>query len=315
MAHLNGRVLAIIGYGAQGSAQAQCLRDSGVNVIIGSRPGKSAEKAAADGFTVMSISDAVRAADIVHILLPDEVHAAVYAAEIGPNLRAGQALCCSHGFNLVYKQIVPPGDIDVIMVAPKGVAAAVRNAYLAGSGVAGLFSVRQDFTGNARNIALAIAKAMGYTRIGVAECTFEQETVQDIFGEQNVLCGGMVDLMKNAFEVLTEKGYPPELAYFEVVYEVKLIVDLIMANGFTRMHEMISNTAEFGEYYNGPQIITPDVKQRMRESLERIENGEFAAEFMKQAAAGHPVITEKRAEFADSLLEKTSAAIRALYQK
>ncbi len=316
MAHLNGKTVAVIGYGSQGTAQAQCMRDSGVNVIIGARMGgASAERAAADGFQVMSPAEAAEKADIIHMLLPDEHHGKIYAEDIAPHMKAGKTLSCSHGFNIVFKRIVAAEDIDVIMVAPKSPATEERKAFLAGFGVPGLVAVHQNPSGNAMNTALAMAKAMGFTRAGVLECTFEQETYEDLFGEQNVLCGGMVDLMRYGFETLTEAGYPPEMAYFEVVHEVKLIVDIIIENGFRKMNEVISNTAEFGEYFNGPQIITPDVKERMKESLKRIECGEFAKKFIAECESGYKTMQEKREAMGKHQMEITGAKIRSLFER
>ncbi len=316
IAFLNGKTVAVIGYGSQGTAQAQCMRDSGVNVIIGVRKGgPSAERAEADGFQVMTPAEAAEKADIIHILLPDEHHGKIYAEDIAPHMKAGKTLSCSHGFNIVYKRIVAPADVDVIMVAPKSPATEERKAYLAGFGVPGLVAVHQNPSGNAMNTALAMAKAMGFTRAGVLECTFEQETYEDLFGEQNVLCGGMVDLMRYGFETLTEAGYPPEMAYFEVVHEVKLIVDIIIEGGIQKMNTVISNTAEFGEYFNGPQIITPDVKERMKESLKRIESGEFAKKFIAECENGYKTMLEKRAELGKHQVEITGAKIRSLFER
>ena len=300
---LNGKTVAVIGYGAQGRAQALCMRDSGVNVIIGVRPGKSFDAAAQDGFQVMSVAEAAEKADIIHILLPDESHGAVYEAEIKPHLKAGKTLCCSHGFAYVFNTIVPPADVDVIMVAPKGPGTEVRRVFEEGFGCPGLIAVHQNPSGKARDVALAMAKAEGLTRGGVLECTMAQETYEDLFGEQNVLCGGLVDLMKYGFETLTEAGYPPEMAYFECVHEAKLIVDLIYNGGIQKMNSVISNTAEFGEYYNGPQILPAEVKERMKESLKRIESGKFAKDWLEEAAKGeHPV-------------EIVGAKIRSLFER
>lgn len=314
MSVLTGKTVAVIGYGSQGTAQANCMRDSGVHVIIGSRKGPSFDRAKADGFEVMSAGEAAAKADIIHILLPDELHGKTYANEIAAHMKKGKTLSCSHGFNIVYKRIVPPADIDVIMVAPKSPATEERKAYLAGFGVPGLVAVAQNPSGNAMKTAMAMAKAMGFTRAGVLECTFEQETYEDLFGEQNVLCGGLVDLMKYGFETLVEGGYPPEMAYFEVVHEVKLIVDIIIEGGIQKMNKVISNTAEFGEYFNGPQIITPDVKARMKESLKRIESGEFARAFVKECEDGYPNMLAKRAALGDHLVEKTGEKIRSLFE-
>lgn len=311
---LKGKTVAVIGYGNQGSAQAMCMRDSGVNVIIGSIKDKSYDKAIADGFEVVSISDAAQRADVIHMLLPDEFHAPVYHADIEKHMKKGKTLSCSHGFNIVYKQIVPPADIDVIMVAPKSPASEERKAFLAGFGVPGLIAIHQNVSGNAQKIALAMAKACGLTRAGVLECTFEQETYEDLFGEQNVLCGGTVDLMIAGFEVLVEAGYPPEMAYFECVHELKLIVDLIYEGGIQKMNSVISNTAEWGEYSNGPTIITPDVKERMKESLKKIENGEFARKWIEESKNGAPVLLAKRKALGNHQLEITGKKIRDMFE-
>lgn len=311
---ISDKTIAIIGYGAQGRNQALCLRDSGINVVIGVRQGPSFEAAVKDGFETLSVADAAKKSDIIHILLPDETHGPVYAEEVAPNLSAGKVLSCSHGFNLVYKEIVPPADVDVILYAPKSPGTEVRKEFLKGFGVPGLVSVWQDATGNALKIALALAKGCGLTRAGVLECTFEQETYEDLFGEQNVLCGGLVDLMKYGFEVLVEAGYPAEMAYFECVHEVKLIVDLIYEGGIQKMNGVISNTAEWGEYYNGPFIITPDVKERMKESLRRIESGEFARDWLAEARSGGKVLKAKRDAIGEHPVEIVGKRIRALFE-
>lgn len=312
---LSGKTVAVIGYGSQGSAQALCMRDSGVNVIIGSIKDASYDKAASEGFKVMSISDAAEQADVIHILLPDEFHGPVYHNDIKKHLKAGKALSCSHGFNIVYKEIVPPADVDVIMVAPKSPATEERKAFLAGFGVPGLIAVNQNPSGKARDIALAMAKAMGFTRAGCLECTFEQETYEDLFGEQNVLCGGLVDLIKAGFEVLIEAGYPPEMAYFECVHEVKLIVDLIFEGGIQKMNAVISNTAEWGEYYNGPKIITPDVKERMKASLKAVEDGSFAKAWLEESRKGAPNLLAKRKALGEHPVEIVGKKIRDLFER
>ena len=310
---LDGKLVAVIGYGAQGQAQALNMRDSGLPLIVGNRPGKSFDAARAAGFTVMSLPEAVKKADVVHILLPDEHQGEIYQRDILPYLRPGQILSFSHGFSIVYRAIVPPPGVNVIMVAPKGVATQVRNFFLAGKGVPGLISVRIGDAG-CRAVALAMAHGMGLTRSGVVECTMEQETVQDLFGEQNVLCGGMIDLMVNAFEVLTEAGYPPELAYIECIQEAKLIIDLIYAKGFKETNRVISNTAEWGEYVNGAKLITPEVKEKMRESLRRIENGEFAAAWLNEVKNGAPNLLARREALGRHPVEAAGAAVRALFQ-
>lgn len=312
---LKGKTIAIMGYGAQGRAQALCMRDSGVNVIIGVRAGKSFKAAKADGFTVLPVDKAAKIADIIHILLPDESHKDVYAKQISKHVTPGKTLCCSHGFAYVFKNIIPPADVDVIMVAPKGPGTEVRRVFEEGFGCPGLVAVFQNASGNALATALAIAKAEGLTRGGVLECTMAQETYEDLFGEQNVLCGGIVDLMKYAFETLTEAGYPPEMAYFECVHEAKLIVDIIYAKGIAAMNGVISNTAEFGEYYNGPKIITPDVKVRMKESLKRIESGQFAKTWMKEASKGAPVLKKKREQLAKHPVEIVGEKIRKMFER
>ncbi len=312
---LNGKTVAVIGYGSQGSAQAQCMRDSGVNVIIGSIADESFEQAETDGFTVMPIAEAAAQGDVIHILLPDEYHGTVYENDLKGNMKKGAALSCSHGFNIVYKQIVPPSDIDVIMVAPKSPASEERKAFLEGFGVPGLIAVEQDASGRARDVALAMAKAMGFTRAGVLECTFEQETYEDLFGEQAVLCGGCVELVKTGFEVLTEAGYPPEMAYFECLHELKLIVDLMYEGGVEKMNAIISNTAEWGEYQTGPKIIDADTKDRMRQALKEIEDGTFAKKWLEESRNGCPNLLAKRKALADHELEKVGHQIRDLFER
>ena len=298
---LNGKTIAVIGYGSQGRAQALCMRDSGLNVIIGIRPGKSYDAAVQDGFKVLSVTEAAREADIIHILLPDEMHGPVYREEIAASI--------------VFKEIVPPAGVDVIMVAPKSPGTEERKRFVEGFGVPGLISAKVNASGKAREVALAIAKAEGLTRAGVLECTMEQETYEDLFGEQNVICGGVVDLMKYGFEVLIEAGYPPEMAYFECVHEMKLIVDLIYEGGIQKMNSVISNTAEWGEYVTGAYVITPDVKQRMKEALEKIENGTFAREWIAEARAGAPNLKAKREALGSHPVEITGARIRSLFER
>ena len=314
VANLNGKTVAVIGYGSQGSAQALCMRDSGVNVIIGSIKDASYDLAVKEGFEVMSISDAAEKADIVHILLPDEFHASVYKNDIEKHMKAGKTLSCSHGFNIIYKEIIPPTDVDIVMVAPKSPATEERKAFLAGFGVPGLIAIKQNPSGTAEEVVLAMAKAMGFTRAGCIECTFEQETYEDLFGEQNVLCGGCVDLMIAGFEVLTEAGYPPEMAYFECVHELKLIVDLIFEGGIQKMNAVISNTAEWGEYYNGPKIIDASVKERMKESLKLIEDGTFAKKWLEESRNGAPNLLAKRKALGEHLLETTGKRIRDMFE-
>lgn len=318
---LKGKTIAVMGYGAQGDAQANCLRDSGVDVIIGeteilgSTPNPSWTKAKADGFEVMPIAEAAEKGDIVHILLPDEVQPEVYESQIAPHLTAGKALCFSHGFNICFKRIVPPEDVDVIMVAPKAPGTEERVAYLDGFGVPGLVAVKQNPSGQARDVALALTKAMHWTKAGILECTFEQETYEDLFGEQCVLCGGLVELMKNGFEVLVEAGYPPEMAYFECVHEMKLIVDLVWEGGIKRMAEVISNTAEYGMWSVGHKIIGPEVKAKMQETLKRVENGEFAQEWVEEYKRGIPFLKASREEIGQHQIETVGEEIRKLFKK
>jgi len=321
IAALEGKTVAVIGYGSQGSAQATMMKLSGVSVIIGEtkelggNPNPSWENAEKDGFEVMTIAEAAEKADIIHMLLPDEFHGPVYKEQIEPHMKEGKVLSCSHGFNIVYKQIVPPESVDVIMVAPKAPATEELKAYNEGFGVPGLIAVGKDASGKAKDIALGMAKAMKFTKAGVLECTFEQETYEDLFGEQNVLCGGCVDIIKYGFETLTEAGYPPEMAYFECLHELKLIVDLIFEGGIQKMNAVISNTAEFGEYYNGPKIIGPEVKEKMKESLKRIEDGTFAKDWLSENAAGKPNLLAKRKALGDHPIEIVGKKIRALFEK
>ena len=312
---LNGKTIAVIGYGSQGRAQALCMRDSGLNVIIGVRKGKSFDAAVQDGFKVVTVNEAAKEADIIHILLPDEMHGPVYREEIASEVKPGKTLSFSHGFSIVFKEIVPPAGVDVIMVAPKSPGTEERKRFVEGFGVPGLISAKVNASGQAREVALAIAKSEGLTRAGVLECTMEQETYEDLFGEQNVICGGVVDLMKYGFEVLIEAGYPPEMAYFECVHEMKLIVDLIYEGGIQKMNAVISNTAEWGEYVTGAYVITPDVKQRMKEALEKIENGTFAREWIAEARAGAPNLKAKREALGAHPVEITGARIRSLFER
>lgn len=311
---LADKCIAVIGYGAQGRAQALNMRDSGLNIIVGGRPGGSFDAAKEAGFAVYPVAEAVKKADIIHILLPDELQGDIFKKDILPYLTPGQTLSFSHGFAIVYREIEPPAGVNVIMVAPKGVATEVRNMFLSGFSVPGLISKR---IGNDEcfDIALAMAHGMGLTRAGVMECSMEQETFQDLFGEQNILCGGMIDLMVAAFEVLTEAGYPPQMAYIECIQEAKLIIDQIYAKGFKETNRVISNTAEWGEYVNGPRLITPDVKERMRDSLRRIENGDFAREWLAEVKNGYPNLLAKRENFSDHPIETAGAAVREIFQK
>ena len=318
---LRDKTIAVMGYGAQGDAQANCLRDSGVAVIIGETEilggskNPSWEKAKEDGFEVLPIDKAAEKGDIVHILLPDEIQPDIYENQIRKHMKAGKTLGFSHGFNICFKRIVPREDVDVIMVAPKAPGTEERKAYLDGFGVPGLVAVKQNPSGTAREVALAMTKAMHWTKAGILECTFEQETYEDLFGEQCVLCGGLVELMKNGFEVLVEAGYPPEMAYFECVHEMKLIVDLVWQGGIKRMAEVISNTAEYGMWSVGNKIIGPEVKERMKETLKRVENGEFANEWVEEYKRGIPFLKESREKIGEHQVEIVGAEIRKMFTK
>lgn len=309
---LEGKTVAVLGYGSQGHAQAQNLRDSGVKVVIGLRPGRSFEKAEQDGFTVMSVAEAAKAADVIMVLLPDERQAQTYREEIEPNLTAGKMLMFSHGFNIHYGQINPPADVDVTMVAPKSPGHLVRRTYTEGFGTPCLIAVHQDATGKAKEVALAYAKGIGGTRAGVIETTFREETETDLFGEQSVLCGGATHLVKAGFETLVEAGYQPEIAYFECLHELKLIVDLMYEGGMARMRYSISDTAEYGDYVSGPRVIGPEVKQRMKEVLADIQNGEFAKNWILENQANRPAFNAMRRNEAEHPIEEVGARLREM---
>lgn len=281
---LKGKKVAVIGYGAQGRAQARMLFESGVDMVVGVREdGNSWNVVQEDGLPVATISDATKQADIVHILIPDEVQKKTFEAEIAPNLKENAVISFSHGFSIVFKQILPPEGVGVIMVAPKCPGTEEYKQYKQGFGVPALVAVHQENKeGNAKELALAMAKEMFFTKAGVIECTFAQEANEDLFGEQSVLCGGLAGLIKVGFEVLTEAGYPPELAYFECLHEMKLIVDLVYEGGLSRMWEVVSNTAEFGGHTRANRIITPAVKEEMKKILQEVESGQFAQEWMNE---------------------------------
>jgi len=310
---LKGKTMAIIGYGSQGHAQAQNLRDSGATVIVAEVPGTANyEKAVADGFEPLSASEATKQGDIVQILIPDEIQGKVYAAEIGPYLTAGKALVFSHGFNIHFGQIVPPPDVDVYMVAPKGPGHLVRRVFTEGSGVPCLIAIHQNPSGQAKDLALAHAKGIGGTRAGVIETTFEEETETDLFGEQAVLCGGCTALIAAGFETLVEAGYQPEIAYFECLHELKLIVDLIYEKGFTGMRDSISNTAEYGDLTRGPRIITEETRATMRQLLADIQSGEFAREWILENQAGRPVYNALKRRGEAQLIEMVGRELRGM---
>ena len=309
---LNGKVIAIIGYGSQGHAHALNLRDSGCNVIVGLRKGgKSWPVAEKDGFEVYTVAEAAKKADIIMILINDEVQAAVYKSEIAPNLEAGNAIAFAHGFNIRYKQIVPPADVDVFMAAPKGPGHTVRSTYVAGKGVPCLIAVEQDATGKAYDIALAYIAGIGGARAGILETTMDEETETDLFGEQTVLCGGVVDLMQCGFEVLVEAGYKPENAYFECIHEMKLIIDLINKGGIAAMNYSISDTAEFGEYVSGPRVLPHDeIKANMRKVLSDIQDGSFAGKWIAENRNGRTFFNSKRAQLAKHEMETVGRKLR-----
>lgn len=311
---LAGKTIAIIGYGSQGHAHALNLKDSGLNVIVGLYPGsKSAEKAQAAGLTVKNVGDAANAADFIMILLPDEVQKTVYKNEIEPNLKAGDVLAFAHGFNIHFGQVVPPADVDVVMVAPKGPGHLVRRTYEQGQGVPALFAVYQDASGKARDRAMAYARGIGGTRAGILETTFREETETDLFGEQAVLCGGLSALIKAGFETLVEAGYQPELAYFECLHEVKLIVDLVVEGGLATMRDSISNTAEYGDYTRGPRVVNAETKAEMKKILSEIQSGQFAREFVLENQAGKPGFTAMRRQEAEHPIEEVGKDLRAMF--
>jgi len=310
---LKNRTVAVMGYGSQGHAQAQNLNDSGVKVIVGLRKGSARwAQAENDGLTVMTVTEAAKAADIIQILLPDEIQSGVYYAEIAPYLESGNALVFSHGFNIHFNQIIPPKDIDVYMVAPKSPGHLVRRTYVDGAGVPGLLAVYQDATGKAREIGLAHAKAVGLTRAGVFETTFQDETETDLFGEQVDLCGGVASLIKTSFEVLVERGYAPEIAYFETLHELKLIVDLIHEGGLEKMWYSVSNTAEYGGLTVGPSIINEESREAMHEALDRIQSGEFAREFILEGMTNRAVLTAMERQEREHPIEVVGREIRAM---
>ena len=316
---LDGKTVAVIGFGSQGHAHSMNLAESGVNVIVGLRPGSAHEpKAAAfaadhPNFRVMDIPDAAAAADVVMMLVPDELAADIYNKQIAPNMKEGDVLCFAHGFNIHFQFIKPAKDIDVIMIAPKGPGHTVRSQYLEGKGVPSLIAIHQDYSGKARDIALAYACGIGAGRAGILETSFREETETDLFGEQAVLCGGVTELMKAGFDTLVNAGYEPEMAYFECIHEMKLIVDLINQGGFAKMRYSISNTAEYGDYRTGKRLITEETRKEMAKVLTEIQNGTFASEFMQEFSSGRQAkfLATRRLE-AEHPLEKTGAELRQM---
>ncbi len=310
---LKNRTISVIGYGSQGHAQAQNMRDSGLNVIIGLRPeGESWKRAEKDGFKVYSINEAVKKSEIIFILIPDMIQPIVYKESIEPYLNEGKVLDFAHGFNIHFKQIIPPKNVDVIMVAPKGPGIRVRETYLSGFGVPALISVYQNYSGKAKDIALGIAKALGCTRAGVIETTFKDETESDLIGEQTVLVGGLIELIKNGFEVLVEAGYPPELAYFEACNEAKLIMDLIYQKGIIGMLKAVSDTAKYGGLTIGPKVIDKHVRENMKKAVENVKNGKFAEEWIEEHKKGEKKLKALMEEIEKHELERVGKFIRRM---
>lgn len=311
---LENKTVAIIGYGSQGHAHALNLKESGVNVVVGLAPGsKSREKAQAAGLKVLNTAEAAKAANLIMILVPDQVQADIYKESIESNLEEGNVLLFAHGFNIHFNQIVPPENVDVVMVAPKGPGHTVRSQYIEGRGVPSLIALHQDFSGKAREYALAYAAGIGAGRAGILETTFREETETDLFGEQAVLCGGVTELMKAGFETLVEAGYQPENAYFECIHEMKLIVDLINQGGFEYMRYSISDTAEYGDYTTGKKIITEESRKAMKQVLSEIQDGTFASKWIAEnKAGGRAKLLATRRKEADHLLEKTGRELRKM---
>ncbi|MGD0153588.1 MAG: ketol-acid reductoisomerase [Thermacetogeniaceae bacterium] len=310
---LKKKTIAVIGYGSQGHAQSQNMRDSGLSVIVADVPGSANwEKAIADGFKPLTAAEAAAKADVIQVLAPDEKQSAIYRNDIAPNLKKGNALVFSHGFSIHFGQIVPPPDVDVYMVAPKGPGHLVRRMYEEGAGVPSLIAIYQDATGKAKETALAHAKGIGATRAGVLETTFKEETETDLFGEQAVLCGGVSELIRAGFDTLVEAGYQPEIAYFECLHEMKLIVDLINEGGISEMRYSVSDTAEFGDLTRGRRIITEETREEMREILEEIQDGSFAREWLLENQVGRPVFNATRRIDAEHLIEKVGAQLRSM---
>lgn len=309
--YLEGKTVAIVGYGIQGRGQSLCLRDSGINVVVSELEGtQNYKQAQEDGFTPVSAKEAAEKADVIQILTQDHVQAKVYNESIEPYMKAGKALCFSHGFNIHFKQIVPPKDVDVFMVAPKGPGALVRIMYEEGKGVPSLVAIYQDASGDALNIALAYAKGLGATRAGVIETNFKEETETDLFGEQAVLCGGVSELIAAGFDTLIDAGYQPEIAYFEVLHELKLITDLIQKKGISGMRRGVSNTACYGDLTRGKRVITDQTRKEMKKILKEIQDGEFAKEWIKENEDGRPVFDKLIKAGDDHLIEKVGKELR-----
>lgn len=310
---IRGKKVAIIGYGSQGHAHALNLKDSGVDVIVGLRPNSaSVAKAQAHGLNVLDVPAAVASADIVMILTPDEFQKELYKEVIEPNIKQGAALAFAHGFAIIYNQIVPRKDLDVIMIAPKAPGHTVRSEFVRGGGIPDLIAVEKNASGKAKEICLSYASAIGGGRSGIIETTFRDECETDLFGEQAVLCGGAVELVKMGFETLTEAGYPAEMAYFECLHELKLIVDLMFEGGIANMNYSISNNAEYGEYVTGPKVINEESRRAMREALKNIQTGEYAKRFISEGMTNYPEMTARRRLNAEHPIEVTGAKLRAM---
>ncbi len=310
---LKDKTIAVIGYGSQGMAQARNMAESGLNVVVGLRKGGKSWKTAVDhGMNVLTVEEAAEVADVIHVLIPDEIQADVYEKSIKPGLKEGNTLSFSHGYNIHFQYIKPPANVNVTMIAPKGPGSTVRGQYVDGFGVPGLVAVQQDYTGNAQQVALAMGQGSGLTRAGVLETTFKEETETDLFGEQAVLCGGVTELIKAGFQTLVEAGYQPEVAYFETCHEVKLIVDLIYKKGFAGMWNDVSNTAEFGGLTRRERVITEESRKEMKEILKEIQNGKFAKEWALENQAGNPQLNRMR-DIEDELeIEKRGKKLRKL---
>ncbi|MHC1741911.1 MAG: ketol-acid reductoisomerase [Syntrophobacteraceae bacterium] len=308
---LRGKKVAVIGYGSQGHAQAQNLRDSGIEVIVGQRPGSpNYDKAVEDGFKPVSAREAAETCDVIQILTPDHTQSRIYAEDVAPSMKAGKTLLFSHGFNIHYGQIVPPSEVDTVMVAPKGPGHLVRSEYVRGAGVPALVAIHQDGSGHALQTALAYARGIGATRAGVIETTFKEETETDLFGEQSVLCGGVSELVKAGFQTLVEAGYQPEIAFFECMHELKLIVDLIYRGGLAYMRYSISDTAEYGDLTRGKRIITDETRKEMKKILGEIQSGAFAREWILENQAGRPMFRAMREHERRLLVEEVGARLR-----
>lgn len=309
---LQNKKIAVIGYGSQGHAQAQNLRDSGLDVVVGLRPGsKSFSQVEADGLKALTIEEACAQADVIHVLIPDENQREIYEKYIRPNLTAGKALSFSHGFNIHFGQIVPPQDVDVFMAAPKSPGHVFRRLYVEGQGVPGLVAVYQDATGKCRDLAFAFAKGIGCTRAGVLETTFREETETDLFGEQAVLCGGLTELIRAGFDTLVEAGYQPEIAYFECLHEMKLIVDLVYEGGIGNMRYSISDTAEYGDLVTGRRIVNEETRKEMKKVLQEIQDGQFAKNWLLENQVGRPAYNAMKKRDEEHLIEKVGKELRS----